>query len=64
MRVLIVVISPLIPNEQLVLDRISDSEAELWGWECFAHTNNGYDVMVGFEPCADWANSGILNTLT
>ena len=27
----------LIPNEQLLLDRIPDPEAELWGWERFAH---------------------------
>ena len=55
---------PLIPNEQLVLDHIPDPEAELWGWERFAHTLNGYDVMGGFEPCADLANSGTPATLT
>ncbi len=54
----------LIPNEQLVLDRIPDPEAELWGWDRFAHTINGYDVMGGFEACADLANRGTPTTLT
>ena len=54
----------LIPNEQLVLGRIPDPEAELWGWERFAHTINGYDVMGGFEQCADLANSETPSTLT
>ena len=54
----------LIPNEELVLNRIPDPEAELWGWERFALTINGYDVMGGFEPCADLANSGTPTTLT
>ena len=40
----------LIPNEQLLLARIPDQDAELWGWERFAHTINGYEVMGGFEP--------------
>ena len=53
----------LIPNEQLVLDRIPDPKAELWGWERFAHTINGCDVMGGFEPCADLANRGTPTTL-
>jgi len=35
----------LIPNEQLVLGRIPDPDSELWGWERFAHTINGYDVI-------------------
>ena len=54
----------LIANEQLVLDRIPDPEAEFLGWERFAHTINGYDVMGGFEPCADLANRGTPSTLT
>ena len=54
----------LIPNEQLVLERIPDPEAELWGWERFAHTINGYEVMGGFEPCVDLANRGTPTTLT
>ena len=54
----------LISNEQLQLDRIPDPKAELWGWERFAHTINGYDVMRRFEPCADLANSGTPTTLT
>ena len=54
----------LIPNEQLALGRIPDPESELWGWERFAHTINGYDVMGGFEPCAVLANTGNPATLT
>ena len=54
----------LIPNEQLVLASIPDPEAELWGWEYFAHTINGYEVMGGFERCADLANRGTPTTLT
>ena len=54
----------LIPNELLVLGRIPDPDAELWGWERFAHTINGYEVMGGFKPCADLANSGTPTTLT
>ena len=54
----------LISNEQLLLERIPDPEAALWGWERFAHTINGYDVMGGFEPCAGLANHGTPTTLT
>ena len=54
----------LIPNEQLVLGRIPDPEVELCEWERFAHTINGYEVMGGFEPCADLANRGTPTTLT
>ena len=54
----------VISNEQLVLDHIPDPEAELWGWERFAHTINGYEVMGGFEACADLANRGTPSTLT
>ena len=54
----------LIPNEQLVLGRIPDAEAELCGLERFAHTINGYEVMGGFESCADLANRGTQITLT
>ena len=54
----------LIPNEQLVLGRIPDPEAELWRWERFAHTINGYEVMGGFEPCAALANAVSAATLT
>ena len=54
----------LIPNEQLHLERIPDPDAELWGWERFAHTINGYEVMGGFEPCAVLANRGTPSTLT
>ena len=54
----------VIPNEQLLLERIPDPDSALWGWERFAHTINGYDVMGGFEPCAELANSGTSSTLT
>ena len=54
----------LIPNQQLLLERIPDPDADLCGWESFAHTINGYDVMGGFEPCAELANSGSPATLT
>lgn len=52
------------PNEQLVMGRIPDPESELWGWERFAHTINGYEVMGGFESSADLANRGTPTTLT
>ena len=54
----------LIPNEDLLVERIPDPEAELWGWERFAHTINGYDVIGGFKQCADLVNSGTPLTLT
>ena len=54
----------LIPNEELVLNRIPDPERELWSWERFALTINGYDVMGGFEACAVLANTGTPRTLT
>ena len=54
----------VIPNEQLLLDQIPDPNVSLIGWEIFAHTINGYDVMGGFEPCAELANSGTSVTLT
>jgi len=54
----------LIPNKQLVLDRIPDPEEDLGGWERFALTINRYDVMGGFELCADLANTGTPTTLT
>ena len=53
-----------IPNSELIADRIPNPEADLWGWERFAHTINGYDVMGGFEACAELANSGAAITLT
>ena len=58
--------SQLIPNEQLVLARIPDPEADLasYKWADFALTLNGYDAMGGFEACADLANSGTPTTLT
>ena len=37
---------------------------DLRGWERFAHTINGYEVMGGFESCADLANNGTPTTLT
>ena len=54
----------LISNEDLLVERIPDPEAELWGLERFAHSINGYDVMGGFEACADLANRGTPTTLT
>ena len=56
----------LIPNEQLLLERIPDPEGDLgsYEWADFALTINGYDVMGGFEACADLANSGTPTTLT
>ena len=54
----------LIPNEELLLDRILDPGGALEKWETFALTVNGYDVMGGFEPCADLANAGTPTTLT
>ena len=56
----------LIPNEQLVLERIPDPEADLASdeWGDFALTIKGYDVMGGFEVCADLANRGTPTTLT
>ena len=50
--------------EQLLLKPIPDRDSDLWGWERFAHTINGYDVMGGFESCAELANSGTSSTLT
>ena len=53
-----------ITNGELIADRIPDPEGDLWGWERFAQTINGYDVMGGFEACAELANSGAAITLT
>ena len=53
-----------ITNEELIVERIPDPEANLLGWERFAHTMNGYEQMGGFEHCADLANSGSARTLT
>ena len=47
-----------------MLECIPDLEAKLWGWERFAHTINGYEVMGGFEHCGDLANRGTPTTLT
>ena len=53
-----------IANNELTLDQIPCSEGDLHGWSRFAHTINGYEVMGGFHPCADLANSGGAATLT
>ena len=53
-----------IANQQLIMSRIPSSEGELHDWHRFAHTINGYEVMGGFEPCADLANRGTPSTLT
>lgn len=50
-------------NRQLIFERIPDPDGDLWGWERFAHTINGYELMGGFEPCADLANRGTPTTL-
>ena len=51
-------------NNELMAERAPDPEGDLDGWEQFAHTINGYDVMDGFEACADLANSHSAVTLT
>ena len=51
-------------NNELIAERAPDPEGDLYGWEQFAHTINGYDVMGGFEACADLANSHSAVTLT
>ena len=51
-------------NPQLIIERIPDPDGDLWGWERFAHTINGYEVMGGFGGCADLANRGTPTTLT
>ena len=53
-----------IPNNELTLEQTPSPEGDLQGWSRFAHTINGYEVMGGFEPCADLANSGGAVTLT
>ena len=54
----------LIPNQLLLLECIPDLDRNLRGWESFANTINSYDVMGGFKPCAELANSGSSATLT
>ena len=53
----------LIPNEQLLLSA-SPIRRQSFGEGTLAHTINGYEVMGGFTPCADLANSGTPTTLT
>ena len=55
-----------ISNTELIAARIPDPEGDLASdeWADFALTLNGYDVMGGFEACADLANSGTPTTLT
>ena len=54
----------IIPNTELILEKIPSPEGDLSGWIRFAHTINGYEVMGGFGACADLANSGGATTLT
>ena len=54
----------LISNNELTLEQIPSPEGDLRGWSRFAHTINGYEVMGGFDSCADLANSGGAATLT
>ena len=53
-----------IPNNELTLDQIPSPDGDLREWSRFAHTINGYEVMGGFDACADLANSGGAATLT
>ena len=53
-----------IPNNELTLDQIPSPEGDLRDWSRFAHTMNGYEVMGGFDACADLANAGSAATLT
>ena len=55
-----------ISNTELIAARIPDPEGDLASnaWVDFALTLNGYEVMGGFEACADLANSGTPTTLT
>ena len=43
----------LIPNHELVLEKIPNPEDPSWDWIKFAFTINGYDVSGGSEACAD-----------
>ncbi|QNI58783.1 hypothetical protein SynBIOSU31_01916 [Synechococcus sp. BIOS-U3-1] len=54
----------IIPNTELILEKIPSPEGDLSGWIRFAHTINGYEQMGGFDACADLANSGGAATLT
>ena len=53
-----------IPDNELTLDQIPSPDGDLREWSRFAHTINGYEVMGGFDACADLANSGGAVTLT
>lgn len=53
-----------IPNHLLRLSDIPDPEGDLWGWERFAHSMNGYAQLGSFEDCARLANSGNATSLT
>ncbi len=53
-----------IPNDELSLEQVPSSEGDLRGWIRFAHSINGYEVMGGFDSCADLANSSGAATLT
>ena len=52
------------PNNELTLKQIPSPEDDLYGWIHFAHFIKGYEVMGGFDSCADLANSGGAATLT
>ena len=54
----------LIPNHQLVLERIPDPDGDLAGWVVFAHTIDGYAAGGGFKACAELANHNTASTLT
>jgi len=54
----------LIPNHELVLERIPGLDGDLTGWVVFAHTIDGYAAAGGFQACAELANHNTASTLT
>ena len=54
----------LIPNHELVRERIPGPDGDLAGWVAFAHTIHGYDAAGGFQACAELANHNTASTLT
>ena len=42
-----------IANNELTLDQIAWSEGDLHAWIRFARSLNSYEVMGGFDGCAD-----------
>lgn len=54
----------LLSNHELNLGNIPAPEGDIRDWRHFAHTIKGYDVMGGFEVCAELANNGSPSSLT